>query len=334
MPTFSYTCKDQNAQTVTGKIDASELGLVVDELRRRQLVIISIDEAKAAVSFLTAKGPGPSGHAVKTEDVILFTRQMATMVDAGIPILQTMEALEEQASNLSFKKILAGIHEDIRLGSSLSGAFTKYPRVFNNLFVNMIKVGETAGVLTTVLDRVASYMEKSERLRRKVTGAMIYPAVISSMAIIIVIVLMVFVVPTFKTIYSSMGQALPPMTRVLMSFSEGFQKLFLYGLVGGVACFILFVNYAKTAAGSMQIDYLKLRFPLFGDLVCKVAVSRFCRTLAVLVQSGVPILEGLDLFISDYVVFVDDWDHVAGQHVLHGSFRIRIADTMLEVSMG
>ena len=149
MPTFSYTCKDQNAQTVTGKIDASELGLVVDELRRRQLVIISIDEAKAAVSFLTAKGPGPSGHAVKTEDVILFTRQMATMVDAGIPILQTMEALEEQASNLSFKKILAGIHEDIRLGSSLSGAFTKYPRVFNNLFVNMIKVGETAGVLTT-----------------------------------------------------------------------------------------------------------------------------------------------------------------------------------------
>lgn len=295
MPTFSYICKDQNAQTVTGKIDASELGLVVDELRRRQLVIISIDEVKAAVSFLTAKGPSLSGHTVKTEDVILFARQMATMVDAGIPILQTMEALEEQASNLSFKKILAGIHEDIRLGSSLSGAFTKYPRVFNNLFVNMIKVGETAGVLTTVLDRVASYMEKSERLRRKVTGAMIYPAVISSMAIVIVIVLMVFVVPTFKTIYGSMGQALPPMTRVLMSFSEGFQKLFLYGLVGGVACVILFVNYARTASGSMQIDYMKLRFPLFGDLVCKVAVSRFCRTLAVLVQSGVPILEGLDI---------------------------------------
>jgi type IV pilus assembly protein PilC len=292
MPTFRYSAKDSDARTVTGKVVASDLNMVIQELRNRRLIIISVDEEKQSTLFAPS---AERAKAIKAEDIILFSRQMSTMIDAGIPILQTVEALEEQASNPSLKKILATIRDDIRLGSSLSAAFAKHPRVFDNLFVNMIKVGETGGVLTTVLERLSSYMEKSARLKRKVGGAMIYPMVVVSMAAIITLGLLIFVVPTFKSIYASFNRDLPPLTQALLNVSDAVKNQFLYFLAVGIAAGIAFFNFKKTPQGALQIDRAKLKAPVFGDLICKVAVSRFCRTLAVLVQSGVPILEGLDI---------------------------------------
>lgn len=291
MPIFRYSAKDQEANMVSGKVDAPDLNSAIEEVRRKKLLIISMDEEKKPAAA-AAKGVGGS---VKVEDVILFSRQMATMVDAGIPILQTMMALEEQTTNPAFKRVLLQVREDIRMGMSLSAAFAKHPRVFNNLFVNMIRVGETGGVLTTVLERLSSYMEKSEKLSRKVGSAMVYPSVIMGMAFVVTMVLIIKVVPTFKSIYGSLGKELPPMTQSLLDFSDSVQKYFLLWIIGAAGLVFAFMTYKKTEAGAYQIDAWKLKMPIFGELICKVAVSRFCRTLSVLIQSGVPILDGLDI---------------------------------------
>ncbi len=293
MPTFRYAAKDQDARSLTGKIEANDVNMVIEELRKRRLIIISIDEEKQRTLF--SKNASKGAKPIKAEDVILFARQMATMVDAGIPILQTMDALEDQASNLSFKKVLAQVRDDIRLGASLSAAFAKHPKVFDSLFVNMIKVGESGGVLTTVLERLSSYMEKADKLKRKVTSAMIYPSVIVGMAIVVTTILIIKVVPTFKTIYSSLGKDLPPMTQALLDFSDLMQHQFIFIILGIVAAVFLFFWFKRTEKGAYQIDAWILKAPVFGDLICKVSVSRFCRTLSVLVQSGVPILDGLDI---------------------------------------
>ncbi|MBF0594215.1 MAG: type II secretion system F family protein [Candidatus Omnitrophica bacterium] len=291
MAIFRYTAKDFEAHTFTGKITATDQLAVVDELRKRKLIIISIEEEKAATFMPSVEQTAP----IKVEDVILFTRQMATMVDAGIPILQTVDALQEQMVNPSFKKILAAVRDDIRLGSSLSASFAKYPKVFDGLFVNMIRVGESGGVLTTVLERLSSYMEKSDRLKRKISGALIYPSVIVSMAMIITVILLIKVVPTFSGIYASFNRKLPAMTQVLVNISDALKNNFLVIMVVIGAIVAAFVAYQRTEKGAYRIDGLKLKAPVFGELLKKVAVSRFCRTLSVLLQSGVPILEGLDI---------------------------------------
>jgi type IV pilus assembly protein PilC len=280
---------------VSGKIEAPDLNTAIEELRRKRLLIIGVDEEKAQAGMSIPGMKNDKGGSVKPEDVILFSRQMATMVDAGIKILQTMIALEEQASNPAFKRVLVQVREDIRQGMSLSAAFAKHPKVFNSLFVNMIRVGETGGVLTTVLERLSSYMEKSEKLKRKVGSAMVYPCVIVGMAFIVTTVLIIKVVPTFKNIYGSLGKDLPPMTQALLDFSDSMQKQFIFWVIGVAGLIFAFFSYKKTDAGAYQIDALKLKMPVFGDLICKVAVSRFCRTLSVLIQSGVPILDGLDI---------------------------------------
>ena len=292
MPTFRYTAKDFDARTFNGKISAADQSAVVDELRKRKLIIISIEEERAS-SFLSVSAERSAP--IRAEDVIMFSRQMATMVDAGIPILQTVEALQEQMTNPSFRKVLGTVKDDIRFGSSLSSAFARHPGVFDNLFINMIRVGETGGVLTTVLERLSAYMEKSERLKRKVSSALIYPAVIVTMAMIVTGVLLVKVVPTFSTIYASFDKELPAMTQVLLNVSNTLKNNFLVLVLVGGGLVAAFVMYRRTDRGEYRIDDLKLRLPVFGDLLKKVAVSRFCRTLSVLIQSGVPILEGLDI---------------------------------------
>ncbi len=293
MAIFRYTAKDFDAKTFTGKMTANDQSVVVDELRKRKLIIISIQEEKKVAFFSSAAFE--KSAKIKVEDVILFARQMATMVDAGIPILQTVDALHEQTTNPSFRKVLGAVRDDIRLGSGLSSAFAKHPKVFDNLFVNMIRVGETGGVLTKVLDRLSSYMEKSDRLKRKVTSALVYPAVIVSMAMIVTLFLLVKVVPVFSTIYASFDRKLPAMTQILVDVSNALKNNFILIVlvIGGIT--VALSAYQRTVKGAYHIDGLKLKMPVFGDLLKKVAVSRFCRTLAVLLQSGVPILEGLDI---------------------------------------
>jgi type IV pilus assembly protein PilC len=292
MPTFKYTARDQDGKNLAGRISAENEPMVIAELRKRNLIILGITEQKQS----TFKKPTLLDRKkVKPEDLIIFTRQFATMVDAGIPILQTLEALSEQTSNPVFKKALNSIRQDIQLGSSLSNAFEKHPRIFDQLYVNMIRVGESGGVLTAILERVSGYLEKSERLRQKVKGAMIYPSVVVSMAILITVGLLIKVVPTFAQIYSSLGQELPAMTQILINFSDFLQHNILYMFFGIVVLVFLFNKYKETPKGHIRVDTFLLKMPLFGDLICKVSVSRFCRTFSTLSQSGVPILEILDI---------------------------------------
>ena len=291
MPTFKYSAKNQESQTVAGKIVADSKPAVIQELRKRNLVIVKIEEVKG----LGAQSTILKSKKVKPEELVIFTRQLATMVDAGIPILQGINALEEQTTHVGFKKVLMTIEADIRHGNSLSIAFGRHPHVFSTLFINLVKVGETGGVLSSVLERVALYMEKSLRLTRKVKSALIYPAVVISMAIIITIILLVKVVPTFASIYESFDQKLPGMTLLLIGISQILKK-YLWAVVLLIIVIIFLLTWwHKTQRGALVIDGALLKLPIFGDLFRKVAVSRFSRTLATLIQSGVPILESLDI---------------------------------------
>ncbi|MCK5581609.1 MAG: type II secretion system F family protein [Candidatus Omnitrophica bacterium] len=291
MATFKYVAKDQNSRTVTGKIVAENQGVVVEELRKRQLTIISVKairEATAAKSSFQLKK-------VKEEDLVMFTRQLATMVEAGIPILQAADALQEQVSHPYFKSVIVNIRDDIQVGSSMSAAFAKHPKVFDTLFVNMVKVGETGGVLSSILDRIAAYLEKTIKLKRKVKSALIYPIVVVSMAMIITVILLVKVVPTFAGIYDSFDSELPGMTKILIQVSDILQNYLLYVIGGCILFGFLVSRWYKTDSGRLALDSLSLKIPVFGPLIRKVAISRFSRTLSTLLQTGVPILESLDI---------------------------------------
>ncbi|MBF0479436.1 MAG: type II secretion system F family protein [Candidatus Omnitrophica bacterium] len=289
MPTFKYVAKDAESKSLTGKIAADDKNAVVEELRKRKLTIISVTEMKGE------KVKTGSRRKVKAEEIVLFARQLATMVEAGMPILQGLNALADQTTNEGFKKVLTEVETDIKHGSSLSSAFAKHPHVFNNLFINLVKVGETGGILSTVLDRVSTYMEKTLSLQRKVKSALVYPSVVVSMAIIITVVLLIKVVPTFTGIYSSFGKELPAMTQVLVNASNFLQSYIIFIIIAIVGLGFGLARWHKTEKGALVIDGAVLRLPVFGELLRKVAVSRFTRTLATLVQSGVPILESLNI---------------------------------------
>lgn len=291
MPTFKYETRDWNSKIVVGKIVADDESKVIEELRKRNLTIISIDLVKET----TGKKVATSRKKVKEDDLVIFSRQLSTMIDSGIPILQALDALQEQVTHPGFKSVLVAVHDDIQMGGSLSASFSKHPRVFDNLFVNMVKVGETGGVLSQILDRIAGYLEKSLKLKRKVQSAMIYPAVVVSMAVMITILLLVKVVPTFAGIYSSFNKKLPAMTQTLIDASNMLQHNLLW-MIGFVVLFVLALTriYA-TDQGRLVIDRFVLKMPIFGEIIRKVAIARFSRTLSILLQTGVPILESFDI---------------------------------------
>ncbi len=289
MPTFKYVAKDQGARNVVGKISAENQAAVIEELRKRHLTIIDVKPVKVASKTVFVK------KSVKPEDLVIFSRQLSTMVDAGIPILQALDALQEQITQSYFQSVVIAVRDDIQMGSSLSAAFAKHPKAFDTLFVNMVKVGETGGVLSAILDRISSYLEKTLKLKRKVKSALIYPTVVVFMAIIITIILLVKVVPTFASIYDSFNSELPAMTQMLIGASDMLKKNLLY-LIGGIVLLgFLLSRWYKTDRGREAIDKMSLRVPIFGELIRKVAISRFSRTLATLLQTGVPILESLDI---------------------------------------
>ena len=294
MPNYKYIARDEEGKSVSGQLSVDNESLVVAELRKRNLTVVSVEEEKVSLakpSVRKVKG----GKKIKSEDIVIFTRQFATMIDAGIPILQSLESLGEQAANASMGVIILTIQEDIQLGSSLSSAFAKHTKVFDQMYINMLRVGETGGILATILDRVALYLEKTERLKQKVQSAMIYPAVVVSMALVITMALIIKVVPTFASIYDSLGQPLPLMTQMLINLSNFLQHQLLF-LVGGIIVLVFgFIKYRKTEKGLLHTDQIALQLPVFGDLVCKVSVSRFSRTFSTLSQSGVSILETLDI---------------------------------------
>ena len=289
MPMFEYTARSQTGQIQKGQLDVSNKDDVSAYLRKNRLILVSVREAPKQIKF------SMGGPRVKTRDIVIFTRQFATMINAGLPLVQSLNILASQTENKTLADVTKTVVYDVESGNTLADAFSKHPKAFSSLYVNMVAAGEAGGILDTILLRLATFLEKNDALVRKVKGAMIYPGVIISVAAIAICILLVFVIPTFQTMFSSAGLELPLPTRVVIGMSD-----FLIGYwwailaaVGG-AVFAL-KSYYATAAGRLQIDALMLKAPVLGDVIRKSAVSRFTRTLGTLVSSGVSILEGLEI---------------------------------------
>jgi type IV pilus assembly protein PilC len=235
------------------------------------------------------------GDKVTTKDLSLATRQLATMIDAGLPIVQCLDILAQQSGSKLLCKTLTTVKQDVEGGSTLADALRKHPKIFDDLYVNMVEAGEAGGILNTILNRIALFIEKANRLKKKVKGAMIYPCAIVGVAVIVVAVLMIFVIPVFAELYGSMGQALPLPTQICINISNWFVAYWYVLVVGAVGVFMGVSFYYKTPIGHMNIDSLLLRMPIIGDLLRKVAVARFSQNLSLLLSSGVPILDGLSI---------------------------------------
>ncbi len=292
MPLFKYVAKERSGNPVSGSAEAADQKSMIDMLRKQDLIIISVkeDKQKSKNSVLLKMG-----GSIKLGELVLFSRQMATMIDAGIPLVQALEILSEQIENKSFQKIIMEVKKDVAAGASFHDALGKHPRAFSALFVNMVKAGESSGSLDAIMDRLAQYLEKTDSLIRKVRSAMIYPCVVSLMAVVITLVLMMRVVPVFKGIFADFGGELPLPTRILVAVSDFLIHNFLLWSAAAVICFFLIVNFAKTEKGKFLFDDFKLKMPIFGIIMRKVAVSKFSRTLSTLVKSGVPILSALEI---------------------------------------
>lgn len=233
------------------------------------------------------------GERVSTKDVSLATRQLATMIDAGLPIVQCLDILGQQSESKLMRNTIGTVKRDVEGGSTLADALRKHPKIFDDLYVNMVEAGEAGGILNTILNRIALFIEKANRLKKKVKGAMIYPVAIVLVAIIVVAVLMIFVIPVFAELYGSMGKALPAPTQICINISNVFVAYWWLMLAAAIGVVMAISFYYKTAHGHMNIDRLLLRLPVIGDLLRKVAVARFSQNMALLLSSGVPILDGL-----------------------------------------
>jgi type IV pilus assembly protein PilC len=230
---------------------------------------------------------------VKPDDVMIFTRQFATMIDAGLPIVQCLDVLTEQTENKVFRNVIREIREDVAGGMTLAEALKKHPKVFDDLYTNMVTAGEAGGVLPTILTRLSTFIERTVKLKKKVRGAMIYPSTIIFVAVIVVAILLLYVIPVFAELYGSMGRTLPLPTQMAIDISNWFRDYFLYCLGAVVAIVVALRMFYKTERGRMTIDNVFLRLPVAGDLIRKVAMARFAQNTAILLSSGVPILEGL-----------------------------------------
>ncbi len=237
----------------------------------------------------------PFGKKVRQRSIAVFTRQLATMIDAGLPLVQSLEILSSQQESKVFKNIIREIREDVEGGSTFAGALKKHPATFNELYTNLVVAGEEGGILDNILTRLANYIEKSEALKKKVKSALIYPATIVGVAVIVVMILMIFVIPVFETMFKSAGQSLPLPTLIVLTISKLIKKYVIIFIPALILLFYLGKKYYQTQNGRAVIDRLLLKLPVFGPLFKKIAVARFSRTLGTLVSSGVPILDGLTI---------------------------------------
>jgi type IV pilus assembly protein PilC len=285
MPSYEYTARNPQGQESTGTMDAVSRDEVVANLRKQRLVLVRLREAKR---------PRRRGR-VATRDIVIFTRQFATMINAGLPLVQALDILAQQTENKSLAEVTRQVVYDVESGHTLADALSKHPRAFTPLYVNMVAAGEAGGILDTILLRLAVFLEKNDAIVRKVKGAMIYPAVIFSVAIIAVVVLLIFVIPTFQQMFASVSMELPLPTRIVIGMSDFLQGFWWLLGLAIIAVTIGMQRYYATDNGKLVIDRLMLRAPVVGDLLRKSAVSRFTRTLGTLISSGVSILDGLEI---------------------------------------
>ena len=290
MPAFTYTARALNGDLKTATIEAPNRDEVVAQLRKQRLNVVKIDEKKEA-----DKQKQKKAGKISMRDIVIFTRQFSTMINAGLPLVQALDILAKQSENKALKDVTLAVVFDVESGHTVADAFRKHPKAFSDLYVNMVAAGEAGGILDTILMRLATFMEKNDALVRKVKGAMIYPGVIMSVAAIAIVVLLIFVIPTFEKMFASVGLALPLPTRVVIGMSK-FLTSYWYICIAAVwASIFMTKRYYATNDGKLVIDRLMLKAPVLGDVLRKSSVSRFTRTLGTLIGSGVSILEGLEI---------------------------------------
>jgi type IV pilus assembly protein PilC len=291
MPTYIYAGRTRKGRVTKGQLDAADERIARIQLKRRNIDVTKLKQKPKdlfeSVSFLQPR--------VTSKDLVVFTRQFSTMIDAGLPLVQGLNMLTEQSQNKTFKGILSQVTRDVEGGSTLADALAKHPKVFDSLYVNLVAAGEVGGILDTILQRLAAYIEKTQKLKSQIKGALTYPAVVVAIAIIVIAVIMIFVIPVFQDMFSSFGKALPAPTQLVVNMSN-FTKSNIHWII--LAIIILafaFRRYRATASGKRRVDSAMLRLPIIGELIRKVAVARFTRTLGTMIKSGVPILDALEI---------------------------------------
>jgi type IV pilus assembly protein PilC len=294
MPTFAYAGRTRAGQTVTGEHIADTMDAAVAALRRQQIQITKIDAVKTRAEA-RPKAAKPGGAKVPAKNLAIFTRQFSVMIDAGLPLVQCLDILGKQEPHKGFSQVILKTREDVESGAALADAMKKHPKTFDALYSNMIAAGEAGGILDTILKRLATYIEKSVKLKGEVKSAMIYPVAVIVIAALVVGAILWKVIPTFAQLFAGLGAQLPLPTRIVIAASNG---IVAYGWIVIVAIGAMgygLKSYYATNNGRHVIDRIMLKMPVLGDILKKVAVARFCRTLSTLLASGVPILDGLDI---------------------------------------
>ena len=297
MPIFAYRVRLPSGEETRGTIEAQDQNAAVNKLRQQKAIVQEINvmhknQLDAIIEKL--KQFNPLRPTVKSKDLVLFSRQLSTLVSAGVPIVQGLTILMDQIENPAFKKVVVGIADDIKAGISIADAMRKQKEAFSDLYVAMIKAGEIGGILDVILERLSTYLEDAEALKGKVKGALMYPTIVAIIAASVTVFLLVVVIPTFQEIFSSFGADLPLPTKILIGISNFLRFYIIFLLLGIAAIIVGFLQYYKTEKGKLKMDGIFLKMPLFGPLLRKVAVAKFTRTLGTLVKSGVPILQALD----------------------------------------
>jgi len=291
MPAYVWKGVNRKGQKKKGEMDAENENFVRLTLRRQGVEPSSI-KPKPKDVFENVKLFQPK---VTEKDIVVMTRQFATMIDAGLPLVQCLDILYSQQDNRTFKRILKQIKDDVEGGSTFADALKKHPEVFDELFVNLVAAGEIGGILDVILNRLANYIEKAAKLKKKVKGAMVYPMVVMLIAVCVVAVILIFVIPVFQQMFADFGRALPAPTQFVVNLSNFLKSYIIYVVVLVALCIFAFRRFYRTERGRTLVDDLVLRAPVFGALIRKVAVAKFTRTLGTMISSGVPILDSLDI---------------------------------------
>jgi type IV pilus assembly protein PilC len=289
MPSFEWKGRDRSGRPQGGVLVADSKDAVLAVLRRQQIVPITVKEKGKEIALPKLR------RGINEKTLAVFTRQFSVMIDAGLPLVQCLQILGEQQDNKAFQRILLQVREDVESGSSLANAMKKHPQAFNELYVNMVAAGEAGGILDTILQRLATYIEKAARLKAQVKSAMIYPIAVISIAMLVVYVILWKVIPVFGALFVSLGAELPLPTRIVVAMSK-FVGRFWWLIVGVVVAGVFALRrYYATEQGRLVIDGIMLKSPILGPVLRKIAVARFCRTLGTLLSAGVPVLESLDI---------------------------------------
>lgn len=292
MPKYNWEAKSKAGSVQKGVMEASSVAMVEAQLKKYGFAGITVKEEKKRSSLSI---PGFGGKKIQTKDLVVFTRQFATMIDSGLPLVQCLDILASQQDNKTFKVILSKVKEDVESGSTFADALAKHPKAFDDLYVNLVAAGEVGGILDTILNRLAAYIEKAMKLKKRVKGAMVYPTTIMAIAVVVVGVILVFVIPTFAKMFADFGGDLPVPTKIVIALSNFITRYILLIIGAGIGINIGIKKYYATANGRKFIDTFALKLPVVGPLIRKVAVAKFTRTLGTMISSGVPIMDGLEI---------------------------------------